>query len=156
MEIKFKRLKLKAKEEWNKLVNALANAHYTYDNVTGGNYSVAAYDLVLSFVTMTYSERQSLREFASEFNGKTWDHLANYAKHDANHWAQMCLKIREDGLSIIDNWDIRKVKKLVELFPGIVPAKYAKAKITCDLVDNEAGTDCDWEVFFDVPERLVA
>jgi len=116
----------------------------------------ASYDLVLAFVTMTFEERESLRVFAEEFKSKPFDHIADAAKSDHNRWAQMLLKVREDGLAIIGNWDVRKVKKLIELFPSIVPAKYANAKITCDLVDNEAGTDCDWVVFFGEPEHQVA
>jgi len=153
MEIKFDRMKLKAKEEWDKGINSLARAN---DNIVGTGYSTKAYDLVLGFVTMSYSERQSLRDFASEFQGKSWDDLAIYAKHDANRWAQMCLKLREDGRKVLDAWDVRRAGKLIEIFPSTVPAKYVKAKITAELVDNEAGTDCDWVVFFGEPKRQAA
>ncbi len=52
---------------------------------------------------------------------------------------------------VIDDWDIRRVGKLVQLFPEIVPAKYRSASMTAELVDNEAGDDCEWVVYFTEP-----
>ena len=49
---------------------------------------------------------------------------------------------------VIDDWDIRRVGRLVQVFPEIVPAKYRSASMTAELVDNEAGDDSEWVVFF--------
>ena len=49
---------------------------------------------------------------------------------------------------VIDDWDIRRIGRLVQLFPEIVPAKYRSASMTAQLVDNEAGDDCEWVVYF--------
>lgn len=38
---------------------------------------------------------------------------------------------------IIDRWDIRKVKKLIELFPGIVRKECLNREITCEIDDAE-------------------
>lgn len=52
---------------------------------------------------------------------------------------------------VIDDWDVRRIGKLVQLFPEIVPPKYRSASMTAQLVDNEAGDDCEWVVYFTEP-----
>lgn len=47
------------------------------------------------------------------------------------------------GVAIIEQWDVRMVKKLVEIFPAIIPKKYHKGKCTADYND-----DGDWIVEF--------
>ena len=45
----------------------------------------------------------------------------------------------------IDNWDVRNVRKLIELFPNTVAARYRKLPITVYMADED---DCPWKVVF--------
>lgn len=45
----------------------------------------------------------------------------------------------------IDNWDVRNVGKLIELFPNTVAARYRKLPITVYMADED---DCPWKVVF--------
>lgn len=45
------------------------------------------------------------------------------------------------GEEIISRWDIRMVKKLVEIFPAIVPKKYRNGTFIADYDDNG-----DWSI----------
>ncbi len=101
---------------------------------------------------MSKHERKELRAFADAFEGKRYDYLAAGAKGERNPFAQMLLMAREQGLDLVDKWDLRKASKLVEAFPNIVPARprdLSNVKVAADLVDNDAGDDCDWVVYFE-------
>lgn len=65
---------------------------------------------------------------------------------------QMLTEWEEAALKVIENWDARQVGKLIQLFPKIVPAKHRSASMTAELVDNAAGDDCEWVVFFSNPD----
>lgn len=56
-------------------------------------------------------------------------------------WRKNAEEIREKVIRIIERWDVRRVKALIELFPSIVPQKYAKASVQCYMEDNE---NADW------------
>lgn len=58
-------------------------------------------------------------------------------------------EVKAKGLGIISDWDVRNVRKLIELFPESVPAKYRGKQLTCYMADNE---DCDWMVEIVQPE----
>jgi hypothetical protein len=49
------------------------------------------------------------------------------------------------GMRLIDQWDVRRVGKLVELFPGTVP-QHCHGTPVCSYRDNKAGTGGDWYV----------
>lgn len=49
---------------------------------------------------------------------------------------------------VIDDWDVRQVGRLVKLFPSIVPKEYQKTRIVAELVDDDAGEECEWMCFF--------
>jgi hypothetical protein len=46
------------------------------------------------------------------------------------------------GIKLIDSWDIRQVKKLIELFPSCAPTYFKRVPLQCDM--DEEG---DWVVF---------
>lgn len=46
----------------------------------------------------------------------------------------------DEGIKLIDNWDIRMVRKLIELFPGCIPQAYHKRAPLLDM--NEDGDWC--------------
>lgn len=50
------------------------------------------------------------------------------------------------GKELISVWDVRMVKKLVEIFPAIIPKKYHKGTCNADYDDNG-----DWIVIFFAP-----
>jgi hypothetical protein len=104
-----------------------------------------SFDAVLPFILMGQAEREELREFAEAFKASPHDWLANKAKSNDKDstWNQMVLRARGAGLKLINDWDVRQVGKLIELFPGCVPAKYRGKPLTCYMADNEA---CDWMV----------
>ncbi len=138
-EIKLDRLKAKAKSEFAAMMQ-----NWMWNKNT--------FDLLLSFVLMSKHEREEIRAFADAFEGKRYDFLAGVAKSEHNPFAQMLLMAREQGLDLIDKWDVREVSKLVAAFPDIVPARFrdvSNVKIAADLVDNDAGDDCDWIVYFE-------
>lgn len=53
-------------------------------------------------------------------------------------------EFEDEAIKIIKKWDIRKVAKLISLFPGIVPQKYKNCKIEIFVRDE----DSEWIVAF--------
>lgn len=51
------------------------------------------------------------------------------------------------GIKLISNWDIRRVKKLIELFPSCAPQYFNHVPLECDM-DDEG----DWAVFPSSPQ----
>lgn len=112
-----------------------------------------AFDALLPFVLATASEREEMQAFAQSYNQhcnqdqKDW--LANAAclrddkKSWGTAWNQVVLRARETGLNLIDKWDVRRVGKLIELFPECVPAKMRNRQLNCFIADNADG---DWMV----------
>lgn len=47
------------------------------------------------------------------------------------------------GIHAIENWDVRCVGKLIELFPSCVPTHWHGRKLECWIEDNE---NCEWMV----------
>lgn len=60
-------------------------------------------------------------------------------------WWTNLKEMKEAGYQLIDRWDVRQVRKLIELFPGAVPKTYRTKSITVYMADNE---NCDWMVSF--------
>ena len=109
-----------------------------------GRGSPASFAALLPFVLATKAEREEMRDFAEAFIAPTGDWLANYAKSKkSDAWALMVLRAREAGFKLIDGWDVRRVGKLVELFPQSVPSKYRGKQLTCYMADNSS---FDWMV----------
>jgi len=59
-------------------------------------------------------------------------------------WAGNLLELADEVYDRIMRWDVRQAGKLLELFPGYVPKNKQGQPFRVELVDNEAGTDCDW------------
>lgn len=60
-------------------------------------------------------------------------------------WRKNAEILRDETIKIIENWDIRRAKALIDLFPGVVP-KYCLNKVpSCYMADNE---NMDWMVEF--------
>ncbi|WP_019025345.1 MULTISPECIES: hypothetical protein [unclassified Thioalkalivibrio] len=57
-------------------------------------------------------------------------------------------EMEREAHRIIDQWDVREVRKLIAAFPMIVPKKYRNASIRCEMQDNDEG-DYDWVVVFE-------
>lgn len=114
----------------------------------GGMDKDPSYTALLPFVKMLGTERQELREFADNFqNPYRSDFMALRAKA-GDSWQQLLLRVREKGKQQIDNWDVCRAGKLIELFPDSVPVSFRGKPLTCYMADNE---DCDWVV--EVNER---
>lgn len=110
--------------------------------------SDASFAALLPFVTAGQAERQALRDFAQAFfaTAKPTDWLAASANKEhrfSGAWSQLVLRAREEGLDLIDRWDVRRVNKLIELFPDAVPAKYRGVPLHAYMADDE---DCTWMV----------
>jgi hypothetical protein len=111
------------------------------EGVAGGKGGEAGFAALLPFALATKGERDEMRVFAENFKPDRPDWLARSAKN--NDWSAMVLRAREAGLKLIDNWDVRQVGKLIELFPACVPKKYHGKKLTCYEAYNKHS---DWIV----------
>lgn len=144
-EIRFEELKKKAKR-------ALA----VYVNMAGGGGTAPFFDpfqLLLAVANSSSEQLKEWRESADEFKrsirpgeGATMPHVVS--RTATNPFSGALLKFRECGLQLIDRWDVRQVGKLIEIFPEIVPPRYRGRRIEANLVDNAAGDDSEWVVFF--------
>lgn len=109
--------------------------------------SPSTFEALMPFINATKGEREEMRVFAEGFEAKRGDWIALTAKAPDQRldvaWAQVVLRAREAGLQLIDNWDVRMVSKLIEIFPDSVPASYRGKQLTCYMADNP---DCDWMV----------
>lgn len=110
--------------------------------------SEASFAALLPFITAGQAERQALRDFAQAFaaTAKPTDALAASAAQEHRFygsWSQLVLKAREEGLDLIARWDVRRVGKLIELFPEAVPARLRGVPLTAYMADDE---DCSWMV----------
>lgn len=109
--------------------------------------------------------RPALVEFAEQFkldecSQGNIDYVALYAKRAAdrgfslgdasNELSLIALRAREDAIKLIDQWDVREVGKLVDLFQDVMPVKLRRAAINCYMADNEEG---DWIVLFDTSKH---
>jgi hypothetical protein len=108
-----------------------------------------SFSALLPFVRMLGSERQELREFADQFASQSWDTLAPQAK-EGDAWRQMLLRAREEGIKVIEAWDVRCIGRLIDLFPDSVPKQYRDAAMTCYMADD---ADSTWMVDFDTTRR---
>lgn len=118
--------------------------------------SKPSFDAVLPFVLAGQAERKELREFARAYEASPNDLLASRAKAEDgldSTWSQVVLQAREAGLRLIDNWDVRMVGKLIELFPDCVSGRYHGKPLTCFVADNEAG---DWMVEVAYPRKKLS
>lgn len=57
------------------------------------------------------------------------------------NWRIESLSLIEQGQRLIERWDVRKVDKLIELFPEIAPAHWRKSPLVAEY--NNSG---DWIV----------
>lgn len=110
--------------------------------------SEASFAALLPFITAGQAERQALREFAQAFaaTAKPTDGLAASAAKEHRFygvWSQLVLRAREEGLDLINRWDVRQVSKLIELFPEAVSAQYRGVPLRAYMADND---NCDWMV----------
>lgn len=107
----------------------------------GGKGGEAAFAALLPFALATQTERDEMRAFANSYTADRTDWLGRSAK--TSDWSAMVLRARQAGLKLIDNWDVRQVGKLIELFPACVPKRYHGKKLTCYLADCKRS---DWIV----------
>ena len=144
--MKYESIKAKAK-----LIFAGGVADWPQLGASLAKGSSPAFQALLPFVLATKGEREEMRAFAEAFEAKRGDWVAGAAKSVNSPridvaWRQTVLRAREAGLQLIDNWDVRQVGKLIELFPDCVPAKYRGKQLTCYMADNE---ESDWMVEID-------
>ena len=63
-------------------------------------------------------------------------------------WRERLAELADEVHNRIRCWDVRCAGKLLELFPGYLPKKQQGLPFRVELVDNEAGTDCDWTLIW--------
>lgn len=143
--MKFEVIKQRAKKLYAGSLNRWDSPKQIYGLGMLQKGSCPSFDALLPFVMATKGEREEMREFADAFQCSEGDWLAKAAKADCkgSAWNRVVLRAREAGLSIIDNWDVRQVGKLIELFPECVPACYRGKPLVCYMADNKAS---DWMV----------
>lgn len=159
-EIKFESLKAKAKKQiWGQVAERIGLSSSNIGWLHVGAFEALAH-IAVNQEHYLFEERPALAAFAKAFMIKPGatgnDILASYAKavamreftlgESASELALIALKAREEAVEIIHRWDVRRVAKLIDLFPEIVPKSYRKATLSCYMADNE---DCDWMVCFD-------
>lgn len=52
------------------------------------------------------------------------------------NWRQESLSLVEQGQRLIERWDVRKVGKLIELFPEIAPPHWRQRPLVAEYGDN--------------------
>ena len=60
-------------------------------------------------------------------------------------WKRHAIELRNEAIRIIENWDIRRAKALIDLFPDIVPKCYVGKVPMCFMADND---NADWMIEF--------
>lgn len=60
-------------------------------------------------------------------------------------WRKQAEELRDAAIRIIEHWDVRRAKALVDLFPGIVPQRCVGKVPVCYMADNEKA---EWMVEF--------
>ena len=111
------------------------------EGVAGGKGGAAGFAALLPFALATRGGRDEMRAFADHFTAYRTDWLARSAK--TSDWSAMVLRARQAGLELISHWDVRRVERLIELFPASVPKKYHGKRLTCYMADNKHS---DWMV----------
>lgn len=48
------------------------------------------------------------------------------------------------GLKLIDDWDVRGVGRLAEIFPGCIPVGWRGRRFNAEMLDNETS---DWVIY---------
>lgn len=56
-------------------------------------------------------------------------------------WRKQAEELRAEAIRIIEHWDIRRAKALIDLFPGIVPRNCLGKTPVCYIADN---TKAEW------------
>ena len=60
------------------------------------------------------------------------------------NWAHRLQELADEVYDRIMRWDVRCAGKLFEVFPGYLPKNHEGRSFQAELLDNEAGDDCDW------------
>lgn len=118
---------------------AAVNAEAAYRGIHRGGDS-PSYAALLPFIRMVATERDALQEFVLPLPPPAReDWLAQRAHWTAQqgryHWSQLLLQVRVAGLRRIDDWDIRCLHQLIELFPACVPKRWHGAPLCCRLAE---------------------
>ncbi len=128
-EMYFETIKARAR----RIFVAAVEAEAAYRGVHSDGDS-PSYRALLPFIRMVAAERDSLREFVLSLPAPAReDWLARQARGQAErnqyHWSQLLLQVRVAGQRRIDNWDIRCLGGLIELFPNCVPRSWRRATL---------------------------
>ncbi|MDI9688523.1 hypothetical protein [Burkholderia cenocepacia] len=134
-ELYFETIKARAKRIFADAVDAEA----AYRGIHRGSDS-PSYAALLPLIRMVATERDSLRAFVLELPPPAReDWLAQKAHWQAEqnqyHWSQQLLQVRVAGQRRIDDWDVRCLVRLIELFPGCVPRAWRHAPLSCRVAE---------------------
>jgi hypothetical protein len=109
---------------------AVGNEPYIFEKL-------APYALLMGIENLTHKHKNAEKLALSALFMDIENHTYN--------WRKNAEKLREAAINIIEHWDIRRVKALIDLFPCCVP-KYCLSKVpVCYMADNE---NADWMVEF--------
>ena len=112
------------------------------------------------YIKFEVIKRNAVREFYNKFGGNNQgliglgDIAPFLALLEQVHTGQPARKVLETwadyGCRLIDNWDVRMVGKLIELFPSCVPKHWHGKQLIADY--NDGG---DWIVGLTEPSHAV-
>ncbi|ASI68601.1 hypothetical protein BA022_08540 [Diaphorobacter nitroreducens] len=129
-----------------RIFSAAVDAEAVYRGVHHDGDS-PSYRALLPFIRMVAAERDALRSFTLSLpppHPSDW--LAQQARwqaeHGRYHWSQLLLQVREAGLRRIDDWDVRCLCSLIELFPDCVPRSWRHATLYSDIAEPSG----EWRV----------
>ena len=60
-------------------------------------------------------------------------------------WRKQAENLRNEAIRVIERWDVRRAKELVDLFPGIVPKRHIGKVPVCYMADDDKAA---WMVEF--------
>jgi len=142
--MKFEAIKTSAKKLY---AQSLANwgSNFLGGSGLAGQGTAANFAALMPFIRAGEAEREELHAFAQTFGRSEKDWLASAANGSGFHaaWSQVVLQAREAGLALIENWDVRQVGRLIELFPDAVPARYRGKPLQAFQEDSD---DSPWIV----------
>lgn len=73
--------------------------------------------------------------FIGEFSKAYWSTVIGMSLSEKKNWRVIEPELREKCYEVISNWDIRRAKALIDLFPDILPRMY---RAIVPLADQDA------------------
>ena len=96
----------------------------------------------IKWETLKNNAKKSLSQFP--YCVENFGSYAVMASLSNSKWKENLSELEKKAFNIINKWDIRLAKKLIDFFPNIVDKKYRNKIPNCFI-----GDDGEWWVFFE-------